>query len=249
MIDVQTVWRRVKGRWASLRRVPALFLFSPSPGAEEDAQALAAFGHWCEAHQGEACRVNLSGQWLLHSVPASGADAQSSRQQAMQQWAHYLDLDEATIERDWVVRVVHTPARGLMCAAPRAIIDGLRTHARNHGVKLEWVGPWWAYGVQAWLANLPSTVQANDTHTLHLIEPGLMTHVQASAMPGQAGTLQRIWSDRGPAAGKSGVAASVSIRAPTLDDQVDAAISSNLWDQSVLQPLLTGMDACWRAPA
>lgn len=251
MIDVQTTWRKFKGRWASMRRAPAVFLFAPSPGAEGEAQALAAFALWCEAHAGMNCRVGLSGAWLLHCVPVLGKEVPPIRQQALQQWAHYLDVDEASLERDWVLRDVRLPGATLVCAAPRTLMEGLLKHAADHGVRLVWVGPWWAHGAQAWLNTLTPTVDQTDgLRTLHLHEPGLVTHVQAICSPHEATAFKRIWCDRDERVSQADDVHRVSIHAPDQDDgSASTTLASGLWDHAAVQAVLTGAQASWKAQA
>ncbi|HEX5357276.1 MAG TPA: hypothetical protein VFW93_13740 [Aquabacterium sp.] len=250
MIDVQTMWRRIQGRWTSLRQVPALYLFAPTSGTEDMALALSAFAQWCEAHPGVRCRVGLSGCWLLHSVPGPTGDAQSAQALALQQWAHYLDLDESTLLRDWVLREVAVSKVALVCAVPRSLIEGLHEQATAHGVRLEWVGPWWAQGVQFWLADLAADVtRPEGIRTLHLVEPDLVTHVQATGQPGKTASLQRIWSDRHDASRLAPGDGRVVLQAPASDGQANTAVQHGLWDHTALQPVLSGVDSCWKAQA
>lgn len=244
MIDVSQAWSRMKGRWATLRDEPCLFLHASAPGSEADAQVLAAFGRWCEAHPGWACRVGLSGRWLLHSVAAPDMSPADALAHAVQQWAYYLDLDEAGLMRDWLVRQVNVRAAGLLCASPASFIDGLKAHAKSHGVQLTWVGPWWAQGVQACLADLVSAPdRAQGVWTLHLVEPERVTHLDVLMQPGRQARLQRVWSDRALPQGESPQSHCVVLRAP------DAIEDARVWDHEAVQPVLNGADACWRLAA
>lgn len=244
MIDVSHAWSRIKGHWATLREQPSLFLHASGVDVEADAQVLAAFGRWCEAHPGWACRVGLSGRWLLHSVAAPDMNPSEALEHAVQQWAYYLDLDEAALTRDWLVRQVNVKSASLLCASPASFIDGLKAHARSHGVQLQWVGPWWAQGVQAWLSALASGPdRAEGVWTLHLLEPERVTHVEVLMQPDQVPRLQRVWSDRARALPESAQSSCVVLKAP------EAAEADQVWDHELVQSVLKGADACWRSMA
>lgn len=244
MIDVSHAWSRIKGRWATLRDEPCLFLHASGAGAEPDAQVLVAFGKWCEAHPGWACRVGLSGRWLLHSVAEPDMNPSAALEHAVQQWAYYLDLDEAALTRDWRVRQVNVRSASLLCASPVSFIDGLKAQAKLHGVRLQWVGPWWAQGVQTWLSALESAPdRAEGVWTLLLIEPERVTHVEALMQPGRAPRLQRVWSDRALPLAEASQSLCVVLKAPDADE------TAQVWDHEAVQPVLKGADACWRLTA
>ena len=256
MIDLKTTWTRLQGRWRTMRQVPTVFVFGASAGVQGEELALAAFESWCAAHPGAICRVALSGRWLLHCVPTAAPDAPAPRVQAVQQWTHYLDADEASLLKDWVVREAPVSGAKHLCAAPRPLLEALQLHATAHGVQLDWVGPWWAQGVQAWLASLQPQAEGEQAlRTLHLVEPGLVTHVQALASPDRSLQLQRVWADRAMPTTAADTAMVVTLPVPGPSDQASdgspTAVSAvpAVWDHEALQATLTGRDACWREAA
>ena len=134
-------WHIARGRVRSSWRPHQLYLFDRAATLTSVDAAVSAFGQWCEAHPGEVCAIGLSGRWLLSSVSQIDADHSAAYGHAVQQWSHYLDIDEAALASDWVLRQLALPHVSLLCAAPRPLIDGLREQAAMHGVRLEWIGP------------------------------------------------------------------------------------------------------------
>ncbi|MDO9237132.1 MAG: hypothetical protein Q7U28_14000 [Aquabacterium sp.] len=161
-----------------------------------DADGLQSFAQWCTEYEGARCVLRLSGSSVLTSVAPTGLDADAAYSQAVQQWAHYLDLDEAALQADWVLRQVTLPAVSVVCAAPRALIEALQDHASEHAIKLDWVGPAWAPAVQTWLATLRCEEQAEIVHRMRLPEAGWETHIEAAQLPGQAAHLTRVWVEK-----------------------------------------------------
>lgn len=170
-------------RWRS----HTLFL-QPLAGQEGFEAALQAWEQWCAQHAGSRCELALSSQWVM---PCAGAPAQ-----ALPQWAHYMDLNEAVIDASWVLRATDA-APALSCIAPRALIEGLQQAARQHRVSLDWVGPWWAWAVQGWLnqADAGSTVD-DKVRTLEVIEPAMVTRVRMAASDDRRQTLDQVWTQR-----------------------------------------------------
>lgn len=189
-------WQLARGRLRTSWKPHHLYLFDRAASLTSVDAAVMAFGQWCEAHPGEVCKVGLSGRWLLSSVSQIDADHSAAYGHALQQWAHYLDIDEATLASDWVLRQLALPNVSLLCAAPRALIDGLREQASMHGVQLAWIGPWWTRGVQAWLTSL----DGNEGYTspqpaFMLYEPGLLTHAHAHLDERHGASLSEVWTE------------------------------------------------------
>lgn len=244
MIDASQAWQRIKGRWATLRHEPCLFLHASGIGSEGDEQALAAFGLWCEAHPGWACRIGLSSRWLLHSVSTTEMTHPAALAHATRQWAFYLDLDEAALMRDWLIRQVIVGDTVLLCASPTSLMNGLKAHAKAHGVQLNWVGPWWAQGLQACMSDMAAKPdRAEGLWTLHLVEPEQVTHVEVLKRAGRQASLQRLWADRAMPQDSASQSCRVVLNHP---DPEDVAL---VWDQEALRPLLQGADASWRFAA
>jgi len=163
----------------------------------DHAQALSDWGQWCERHEGSHCQLALSSHWLLTFAATPNGPGRLSHQalqdQAAQQWTHYLGLSPAALSDGWMLRSLSTGAGELVCAAPRALMDDLLNVARECGVKLVWVGPWWARGAERWF-------EAGDaltiSHELHALEPGLVTCLRAqretSSSPWR---LTQVWTE------------------------------------------------------
>jgi hypothetical protein len=92
-----------------------------------------------------------------------------------------------------MLRSLSTDAGELVCATPRALMDDVLNVAHEFGVKLVWVGPWWARGAEHWF-------EAGDaqslSHELHALEPGLVTCLRAqretSSSPWR---LTQVWTE------------------------------------------------------
>jgi hypothetical protein len=237
----QTGWRRLKGRARSWRP-HTLMLLGPPDQADDWAAVAQAFALWCAEHEGQACQLGLSSRWLLTSVAPAEWDADAAYQQATQHWAHYLDLDDAALSAHWVLRQVAVPQANVLTAAPRALIDALVEQAKAHGVRLMWVGPWWARGVQTWLAALSASDEGQVLRTLHLLEPGLVTHVQAHVVAGQRAHLSRVWVETRRGHEAQGEGRTVSLVGP--DHQLDALMPyhQHVWDHGLAAQVLRGLD-------
>lgn len=268
------LWRRAQGRWRSALRPASLYLHAGSAAGASWAGAQAAFERWCASHEGEVCTIGLSGRWLLTSVSSDGASEADARQQAVAQWTHYLDLDEGALQAEWLFRQVAVRQAGLVCATPRGLIDALQTQASSHGVRLERVGPWWAHGLQSWLASLPTLAagggeadvggeadtddvangeafdDAASLRTLQMVEPGLVTRAQAQCLQGQPPRLVRLWTEVA-AAVPADVDAdanghTVSLLSPSEGDTLVMPAEACLWEHAAIAPVLQGRDACWQ---
>lgn len=208
--QVQRQWRRLQARLRSSWRPLTVALLAP-PHVPGDAQgtaaaidaALDALDAWAAAHEGVQVAVQLSSRWLLCCATPEAENAHQARELAQQQWAHYFGLEAEQLAADWqVLSVVHGRAQGdvrLVCAAPRALLDGLKDVARERGLRLEAAMPWWAEDLQAtWEAHLsehPAATQA-EGHVCQWAwaEPGLRTQVAARVQQGRW-VLDRLWSE------------------------------------------------------
>ncbi|CAH0351538.1 hypothetical protein [Aquabacterium sp. CECT 9606] len=172
--------------------------------------ALKAWAQWCEHNTGSHCELALSGHWLITCA--------GEPEQALAQWDHYLGLSAAALDQAWVLRSVPAKALHLSCAAPRALVDGLQKTAREHSVKLRWVGPWWARDAQRWLAALAKASDSSvDDQTLQAMEPGLCIYLTAGHDEQGQLCLRQVWSEVSEASGPTDAKVStIEISAETL---------------------------------
>lgn len=244
-------WQTALARWSTRVRTSwqprKLYLCGT-----DEAAALTAFRGWCAANEGAVCELALSSRVLLSSVLPSALPVNEAREQAVGQWAHYNDIAPDAFAQQWVLRQLVQPTFSLLCAAPRALIEGLQAVAAEHGVQLRWVGPWWVNGVQAWLASLNSLDQMARTPQLTLMEPDACTHVQATQVAGSPAVLSLIWVEAAapllPYEATPGQHV-VRVAAP---EGVDAQLNTSggyLWCHESLSSLLAGDAATWRAPS
>ena len=208
--QLQRQWRRLQARLRSTWQPVTVALLAP-PHVPGDAAAidvaLDAFDAWAAEHEGVSLAVQLSSRWLLCCATPEAANSAQARELAQQQWAHYFGLEAEQLNAEWqTVDVLHGGARAaaqgdvkLVCAVPRALIDGLKDVARERGLQLQAAMPWWAEGLQAALAAdaaaLPAPTQPEgSTRAWAWAEPGLLTQVQAEVREGRW-VLTRWWSE------------------------------------------------------
>ncbi len=247
-------------RW--WRRPSAVFL---SPGVVEvsealtqvvpsHAQALLPWRDWCEAHAGQRCLVGLSSQWLLHAVVP--VDQAMSRVQALdgawQQWVQYFGLEapSAASASAWRVRAVKVAQAWLVTAMPRQIVADVKTVADAHGVRVLWMGPWWARGVQRWWLARPGQrgIVSNDRRVLLMREPGWCVGLsQVDGGLAEWGAWRDDDGDGDPlSAVSSGQVLEVRVgTASTLGTGSQAV----LWDDVFTRALLEGQAAPWTGAA
>lgn len=177
----QPAWlQRLRVRW----QVRSAVLMAPAhaPGDAEAIDAgVQALSQWAQAHPGGSLELGLSSRWLLCAATPEATTAEQALQLAVQQWAHYLGLEEASLQADWVLQPVVSPRVRLVCAVPRALLEGLHEAAAEHGVRLRAVLPWWAFGLQAALDEAAQVGDAAPVGPLSWCwdEPGWRTCVQA----------------------------------------------------------------------
>jgi len=235
-------WQMLLGRVRSSWQPHQLYLFDRASSFTSADAAVAAFGQWCEVHPGAVCSVGLSGRWLLNSVSQIDSDHDAAYGHALQQWSHYLDIDQAALESDWVLRQLTLPNVSLLSAAPRSLIDGLREQAATHGVRLEWVGPWWTRRVQAWLASLDEEgAQASAQAEFVLYEPGLLTHARAHVHENHGATLSDIWTEvTSEAVPALTIQGGACLTPPPAGVILGELFESHIWSHGVVSDVLQG---------
>lgn len=148
---------------------------------------LLAWREWAQTHAGQRCQLGLSSRFLLQSLrvvdDAPALTASQAVAGAAADWAHYLGLSGDELAAEWHVRAAALPGGWLVCASPRVLCDDLLAVARQHRVRVERLGPWWAQGLQQWLAS--EAAQAPGA-ALCLQEPGwcLVAHAESGRLLG-----------------------------------------------------------------
>lgn len=238
----------LRARW----QTRSVVLHAPAHGPGEPSaieSGVQALSEWLAAHPGGRLEVGLSARWLLCAATPQATTAQQATEDAVRQWSHYLGLDEASLPDEWVCMPVMAPGVRMVCAAPRALIDGLQETARQHGVRLQAVLPWWAFELQAQLrqASRPGEqvdqVATADALEWAWVEPGWCTRVTARRQEPEQGVpwlLDRIWMAPAEDEGSMrGVAIVASLPSP---DQ-GSATSARCWDGADAARLLRGVPA------
>lgn len=208
--QAQRQWRRLQARLRSTWRPLTVALLAPPhvPGdADAIDAALDAFDAWAADHEGVSLAVQLSSRWLLCCATPEAANGTQARELAQQQWAHYFGLEAEQLNAEWLgAEALQDAARAatqgdvkLVCAVPRALVEGLKDVARERGLQLQAAMPWWAESLQdalgALAAEQPAPTQPEgSTRAWAWAEPGLLTQAQAELREGRW-VLTRLWSD------------------------------------------------------
>lgn len=223
-------------------------------------QALMAWRSWCETNAGSCCELGLSGHWLWSTVATDPAgegpggkgagDAQGQGlARARSQWAHYLGVDEALLDEAWLWRALPQAATPLVCAMPADLLDELRAVAAASHVCIDWLGPWWLRGAQAWLGSAPDQGRAR----LSLHEPGLVTQLEREPKGGEPARLWRIWTEpRADADTVSrGLQGSLHLSLPDLAQVMSQCGTPipTLLEGDAVDAVLKGVHPAWRADA
>jgi hypothetical protein len=242
---LQAQWRIAQGRMRTWR-VPHGVFIAPEPShatgsstaalVPDHGAALLAWRDWAQAHVGERCMVGLSSRWLLHTLVREPEGQRFTPAQAgesaAQQWSHYMGLNTAELADQWLLRPTAVPGGWLVAASPRALVSDLLAVAHSQQVRVVWMGPWWAHGLEAWVKNATS-----GERTLAMNEPDW-----AVAAQGQGRQLQGLWAQ------------------PSLDAEAGEVVSvpsamglqhgrSLVWFDEATADIVRGKPAAWGALA
>lgn len=250
-------WRHAMRRRLSTAWRPHRLYLGGSPGTRQDVSAgVAAFARWCQANEGAVCQIALSGRWVLCAAHAPCEGPGAMQAEAVRRWAHYHDVDEATLTAQWLCRAVADDGIGLAMAVPRPLVEGLSAAAREHGVHLRSVRVWWLRGLAAWLNHRGQAISAEGPVTLKVIEPGLVTHLEVGAAAGGRSRVHAVWSEPASSHLADGLPASPVLRLPTPpfgEDAralADAALAGpDIWGQAQLSDVLGGRLQAWQEAA
>lgn len=199
-------------------------------------EALQQWRHWCEAHEGRHVRLSLSARWLLSTALPDAAQGRvavaQAQTEAVSRWAHFLGMDDAAWQARWTTRAVSLPQGVLVCAVPQALVDDVLAVAAHHHVVVQWLGPWWAHGLNQWLM---AGKDEGAPRTLLMREPAWAVQVQASGAQ-----VTRLWGE--PDGGEPRAEGESMVLASADGGGVDGGVSS------VVRVLPSGAVA-WKAPA
>lgn len=242
-------WACVRGRLRTSLKPRVLYVHAGLSCAEQEWVGVAqSFAAWCADHVGETCMLGLSSRWLLNGLVSADLDEQDAMAQVVQQWSHYMDVDAASLQADWILRQVSVGGQHLLCAAPSALIEALKNVAEERGVRLLWVGPWWARAVQTWLSTAGTqTAETATVSTLQAREPGLITNVEASFSQGKIGQIQRIWVEASDGEMAVSTGAVVELASPRQLGIERRPHHTHVWDQAQIAAALRGERAMWEA--
>jgi hypothetical protein len=155
----RALMRRLRTHW----RPHAMLVGAGSLTVDEALQAVA---EQFARHAGAAYELTVASRWVqAQAVPPQLTEA-DGWQQALSNWMTVLELDEARLADDWVVRQARTAQLHVITAMPRALVDGVVALAREHHVRVDRMGPWWGAALDEWLhqagAETPSEQAFDD---------------------------------------------------------------------------------------
>ncbi len=193
-LGLRQAWAPAQGLFLAL---PAHWpVQADDPAALTD--ALQAFDTWCQAHPGARCELALSAAstlwWVVRHEQAGAEVLAQAWDEAWGQWAHYLDVDmrQPEVLAGWHLQEAQAPGCSLLAATPLALSAGLMDVAQRHGVRLQWLGPWWVRGLAGWLDRLAPPDLHGDAawpaeQALILSEPGWSWRAHLSCREAHAG--------------------------------------------------------------
>lgn len=179
--------RRLRTQWRplpfSLR--PVNLQVAPGQWLPATDDALSAWSDWCANQSGACAEVGVSAHWQLVAVSDD----------ALASWQHYYGLSADELAQDWLVRSVKVGDTQLHCAVPKTLINALTATAKEHGVKVQWVGPWWIRDLEQHV--LDQIKQGDSVQPWMAAEPGLRIHASLawdeSAQPPVQ--LRQVWCE------------------------------------------------------
>lgn len=185
MMFWSSMMRRLQSWRKPLRYDLMPLVLAPHGGQPAYADALSQWAQWCEQHAGARVKVCVSAHWCLVAL--------AEHPQAV--WQQYHGLTEEAIQTEWVVRQLPVgEGRMLACAVPRALMQAIIAHARQHHVQLAWVGPWWMPSLAQSMAQSEPSAKAWVEQ-----EPGLKVCAQFETQPGATHQLHQLWCEALPA--------------------------------------------------
>lgn len=240
-LDKIRSWR---SRWQPVSAV----LHAP-PHAPGDARAIdagvSALAQWAALHPGARLELGLSSRWLLCAATPQAEDAASAVTAACQQWSHYLGLDEVSLADGWACLPVVGPHAKMVCAAPRALVEGLSEVAAQHRVRLVAMLPWWAFSLQSRLALDDASAEVEGPLRWAWVEPGWSLNIEArrAPQPGSGWCLERAWMacEGETGAGVMDVVAELPMPSCDTAAGADDAARTLLWFAPEASALLKGV--------
>ncbi len=147
---------RLAAQWLARFRLAPLLL--RSEGVWDGLQAWPGFDAWCEAHGGQSCALSVSSA-LLHELVCD-VDLPLADDPAALAWARpLLQHFHGDAAQGWPLAAWQDgPTRGIS-ALHGVRLDGVLSSARQHGVRVLAVRPWWARVLQLSLKRQPALRQ------------------------------------------------------------------------------------------
>lgn len=158
-------------------------------GQSAAAQPHASFDAWCQAHPGQACQLLLSG-WLLHELlldpqlPLADDTARLACGRGLLQHYH----GEAALQ--WPLAAWQAAGRHGISALHAMPLVALQASARQAGVALQAVRPWWSQALAMAWQLVPALARASSARLL-VVDGTLLTQVNL-----EQGRLQQLQQRR-----------------------------------------------------
>jgi hypothetical protein len=168
------LWLGPDGLWDH-GPMPGWRPWRPGDALRAAARPHAGFDAWCQAHHGMGCQLVLSG-WLLHEVLLDAqlplADDTARLAYARNLLQHY----HGDAAQQWPLAAWQAGGRHGVSALHACTLAALQASARQAGVALRRVRPWWSLALAMAWQLVPALAQAGAARLL-VVDGALVTQV------------------------------------------------------------------------
>lgn len=169
------LWLGADGLWDH-GPMPGWRPWRPLDALRTAPQPYAGFDAWCQAHPGMGCQLVLSG-WLLHEVLLDAqlplADDTARLAYARNLLQHY----HGDAAQQWPLAAWQAAGRHGVSALHACTLHTLQTSARQGGVALRRVRPWWSLALAMAWQLAPALAQASSARLL-VVDGALVTQLE-----------------------------------------------------------------------
>ncbi len=192
----QALWLGPDGLW-DMGTLPAGWPMAASRTANPPPRRFGHFDAWCQAHPGQACTLWLSA-WGVHELVVDAALPLSGDSGLLAYARPLLVHYHGEAAAHWSLTTWQAAGRRGVSALHGWPLAGLQASARQAGVHLRWVRPWWCQALLLALRAAPALAQAAAARLL-VVEGRLVSELTL-ARGALAGLQQRRLADNTPAA-------------------------------------------------
>ena len=192
----QALWLGPDGLW-DMGTLPAGWPMGAPRAGPAPPQRFADFDAWCQAHPGQACTLWLSA-WGVHELVVDAALPLAGDSGLLAYARPLLVHYHGQAAAHWSLTTWQAAGRRGVSALHGWPLAGLQASARQAGVHLRWVRPWWCQALVMAVQAAPALVQAAAARLL-VVEGRLVSDLTL-ARGALVGLQQRRLADNTPAA-------------------------------------------------